>query len=80
MRLSVELVAIDLLGSFPDFDAAIATPDQIAKVSRIAHALGPRGLVPNNKNCTVTPDVAKAIGQRHQQHEVPFQRKFTGMI
>jgi len=44
-----------------DFDAAIATPDQMAKIGRIARILGPRGLMPNPKTGTVTMDVSKAV-------------------
>ena len=48
-------------GGWLEFDAAIATPDQMAKVGRIARILGPRGLMPNPKTGTVTMDVAKAV-------------------
>ena len=48
-------------GGWLEFDAAIATPDQMAKVGRIARILGPRGLMPNPKTGTVTADVAKGV-------------------
>lgn len=44
-----------------DFDVCITTPDMMGFVGRVAKVLGPKGLMPNLKSGTVTPDVAKAI-------------------
>lgn len=59
---SDELVAA-IQGGEINFDAAIATPNMMAKVGRIGKILGPRGLMPNPKLGTVTMDVAKMVGE-----------------
>lgn len=57
---SDELVA-KINGGWLDFDKAIATPDMMATVSKVAKVLGPRGLMPNPKVGTVTMNVADAV-------------------
>ena len=59
---SDELVAQIQKGEI-NFDAAIATPNMMAKVGRIGKILGPRGLMPNPKLGTVTMDVAKMVSE-----------------
>jgi len=57
-----DLVA-EVEGGRTDFDVVISTPDLMAQVGKLGRVLGPRGLMPNPKTGTVTPDVAKAVDE-----------------
>ncbi len=58
-----ELVEALQGGQELDADVAIATPDMMSEVGKLGRVLGPRGLMPNPKSGTVTPDVAKAVSE-----------------
>ena len=56
-------LAAEVEGGKMDFDLVIAAPDMMPLVGRLGRVLGPRGLMPNPKTGTVTPDVAKVVGE-----------------
>ncbi|MEH6744600.1 50S ribosomal protein L1 [Hyphomonas sp.] len=66
-------------GGFMDFDRVIASPDMMAVVGRLGKVLGPRGLMPNPKVGTVTPNVAQAVKDA-KSGSVEFRVEKAGLI
>jgi large subunit ribosomal protein L1 len=66
-------------GGWLDFDKAIATPDMMVTVSKVAKILGPRGLMPNPKVGTVTMNVADAVGAE-KKGKLDFRIDKAGIV
>ena len=66
-------------GGWLDFDVVVAMPQTMAKLGRLGRVLGPRGLMPNPKSGTVTPDVGKAVSEV-KKGKVAFRVDKFGII
>lgn len=78
-HVGVEDLIEKIEAGWADFDAAVATPDLMAAVGRVAKFLGPRGLLPNKKVGTVTFDVASIVSDL-KKGRVSFRNDKTGVL
>ena len=74
-----EELAKRILGGWTDFDVCIAAPDMMKVVGPLGRVLGPRGLMPSPRAGTVTPEVAKTVGE-YKAGKVEFRNDKGGNI
>ncbi len=74
-----EEIVDKIQGGWMEFDAVVATPDMMRAVGKLGKVLGPRGLMPNPKTGTVTPDIAKAV-REIKAGKVEFRVDKTGIV
>lgn len=72
-------LAAKVRGGFMDFDVVIASPDAMRVVGALGQILGPRGLMPNPKVGTVTPDIAGAV-RNAKAGQVQFRANKEGVV
>lgn len=75
----VETITKELEKGAINFDILVSTPANMAKLGKYARLLGPRGLMPNPKSGTVTPDVAKAVAEA-KAGRVEYRVDSTGIV
>ena len=78
-KVGFEDLAEEIKGGALDFDVVIATPDAMRIVGQLGKVLGPRGLMPNPKTGTVTPDVETAV-KNAKAGQVQFRTDKAGII
>lgn len=77
--VGMDELAAEIKGGMMDFDVVIASPDAMRVVGMLGQVLGPRGLMPNPKTGTVTPDVVGAI-QKAKSGQVRFRADKAGIV
>ena len=77
--VGAEDLAEKIQGGWFEFDTAIASPDMMGVVGKIGRLLGPRGLMPNPKVGTVTPDIARAV-EEAKSGKVEYRVERAGIV
>jgi large subunit ribosomal protein L1 len=77
--VGMEELAAEVKGGMMDFDVVVASPDAMRVVGQLGQVLGPRGLMPNPKTGTVTPNVADAVNNA-KAGQVRYRTDKNGII